>query len=111
MLKTIITRKSNDAILNIVDTSTEVSNGLLVSDANGEYVIGYYDECNKFEGVETLDTITPNQYKYTEVGGFVEDLTYVKPQSDTDKIEVLETSQATTNSTLMIIMDMLMPPM
>ncbi|MBW9155944.1 hypothetical protein G9F71_014715 [Clostridium sp. FP2] len=83
MLKTIITRKSDDVVSNIVDTSKVVENGLLVKDSTGEYIIGCMGECNQYNNVETLDIIAPQKYKYTVPEGFIVDQNY-KPYISTE---------------------------
>jgi len=98
--KVIITNKLDNVVVNIVDTAAEVENGLLVTDSNGEYIIGYYSECNKFEGVETADTIIPQKYTYSVSNGFVENPNYVEYVSPEVKISLLETQVATLQSSL-----------
>ena len=91
MLKTIITRKSDNVITGIVDNNTkEVSNGLLVHDATGEYIIGCINECSIFKDVEILDTIEVQKYLYTAENGFVVNSNYKPYVSDQEKIANLE---------------------
>lgn len=96
--KIIITRKNDDVVTNIVNTARVVENGLLVTDQNGEYIIGFYSECNRFDNVETPDTIIPQKYKYTTANGFVEDPTYKPFVSTEDQIASLQAQLLQTQS-------------
>lgn len=89
--KIIITRKSDNVITNIVNTQKVVENGLLVTDdIIGEYIIGFIAECDVFPDIETPDTVKPQEYKYTVVGGFVKNPDYVKYVSIEEEVEMLK---------------------
>ncbi len=94
MIKTIITRKTDDVVTNIVENNTEiVINGLSVKDDSGSYIISRIaEDYNVFKDIETSDTIIPQKYKYTQNEGFVVDPTY-KPFIPTEKqMEIMQNS-------------------
>lgn len=78
--QTIITRKGDDVITNIVTSTQVVSNGLQVTDSMGTYIIAGTDQYNVYPNVDTgTTTVTAQQYKYTTAGGFVTNSNYVAP--------------------------------
>lgn len=104
MVKIVLTRKSDGVVTNIVNTSSTVSNGLLVSDANGQYIIASIENYNVYENVETSEDIMPGKYKYTSEGGFIIDPTF-KPYIPLEQqVSNLQTSLLETQNALNTLM-------
>lgn len=79
-IKTVITRKDNNVIIDLVKTIATVENGLLVSEFSGsQYIITCVDECNVYEGVEVADTIVSQKYTYNPTDGFKINTNYKEP--------------------------------
>jgi hypothetical protein len=71
--KTIITRKSDNVITNIVTATQVVENGLQVTDnIVGTYIIAGIENYNVYSNIETADAIVCEKYIYTVAGGFVD---------------------------------------
>lgn len=105
MLKTIITRKVDNVVTNIVDTAVMVENGLKVADSTGEYIIGCIEECNQFDGVETAENIIPQGYTYTVAGGFLAVPGYTPYVPPEQQIAVLQSQVASLQTSLLAAQD------
>lgn len=70
----ILTRKEDDVVVCIANTTEMVSNGILV---DNDVVFGNSDQYNVFEKVTIPEGVTPQAYKYTENGGFEKNSDYV----------------------------------
>lgn len=99
--KIMVTRKSDDVVTNIVDTAMVVENGLKVTDSSGEYIIGFYEECNKYDNVDIPDDVIPQKYKYTATEGFTANPNY-KPYISIEE-QVSNLGQQIANLKLQVI--------
>jgi hypothetical protein len=95
-LKTIITRKSDNVVTNIVTDAIKVENGLQVTEASGTYIILCMNDCNRYDNIETSDTIVPTKYCYDEKNGFTTNVNYKDPVT----LESLQSQLATTQDAI-----------
>lgn len=94
-VKTIITRKGDDVITNIVTSTEVVPNGLQVADPiMGTYIIAGIDDYNVYTDLETVDTIVPEQYTYTITNGFVKNANYKPYVSIEDQLVMVQQQNA-----------------
>ncbi|URN83959.1 hypothetical protein [Acetobacterium wieringae] len=84
----ILTRKEDDVVVYIANTTETVSNGILVDNST---IFGNASLYNVFENVTVPEVVTSQAYKYTKAGGFVKNESYVPYISPEDKITKIET--------------------
>jgi hypothetical protein len=91
-IKTLITRKTDDVVTNILDTCQVIPNGLQVTDSTmGSYIIGCVDQVNVYSNVDIGTTaVVPEKYKYTTSGGLVTNPNYVAPIDTNQQIKDLQ---------------------
>lgn len=84
----ILTRKEDDVVIYIANTTETASNGILVDNST---IFGNSDLYNVFENVTVPEGVAQQAYKYTTAGGFVENEGYVPYVSPEEKMKQLET--------------------
>jgi len=83
---------SNNVVTSIVNTAVLVSNGYLVTDSTGEYIISTAAFVNVYPEVVVASGIVPQAYLYTSAGGFVANPNYVPYVSTDQKIADLQSA-------------------
>jgi hypothetical protein len=107
MLKTIITKKEDNIVTNIIKSAEMVTNGLLVSDNIGTYIIARIEEdYNRYDNVETGNNIIPQKYFYTTANGFTLNLDYKPYISPEEEIKSLQSRLTATEDAILALMDM-----
>ena len=77
--KIVLTRKEDDVVIFIVDSATEVENGLKVNVNGDEFIVGFANDCSVHIDVDVTQEIVAQEYKYSPSMGFVKNPNYVKP--------------------------------
>lgn len=92
MVKTIITRKTDDVITNIATISELQGENLLVD--NSYFIARINEDYNVYPDVETSDSIAPEQYIYTVSNGFIKNINYKPYVSNEAAIAELQAQNA-----------------
>ena len=87
MIKTIITRKGDNAIVYMSLVTKVAENGLLIDD---NYLIEGIEDYNVFPNVDTLDIIETGRYIYTTEKGFKLNQFYKEYVNADEEIESLQ---------------------
>lgn len=87
----ILTRKEDDVVVCIANTTEMVSNGILV---DNDIIFGNSNLYNVFENVTVPDVVKAQEYKYTTAGGFMKNEQYVPYLTQEERVATLENQTA-----------------
>lgn len=101
MNKIIITNKADNVIINIVDNANQTPNGLLVTEGNQEYILGFYNSelYNKFDNIEVTEDILPQKHCYDGVS-FILNPNFADVKTQDEKIVELEQNKTEMQDTI-----------